>query len=189
MIGFHMEGLTWYQYFFTECRAVFAYAGMFLLPLGLNVDHDFPISHSVFEHGAIFALAAAALLLIAAIVLRRRYPLAAYGYLVFLVLLAPTSSFIPIHDVFVERRLYLPFIGLILMVLEPLRRLTMRPRVLAMILTGLCLTSSYLTWQRAHVWGSVENLWQRCQEPPKGEAAHGPGKRLSARTPMRRCGS
>ncbi len=159
MIGFHIDGLTWYQYFFTECRAVFAYAGMFLLPLGQNVDHDFPISHSVFEHGAIFALAAAALLAMAAIVWRRRYPLAAYGYLVFLVLLAPTSSFIPIHDVFVERRLYLPMIGLILMMMEPLRRLTVRPRVLAMVLAVLCLTSSYLTWQRAHVWASVENLW------------------------------
>jgi hypothetical protein len=64
-----------------------------VLPVNLNVDWDVPISHTIFEHGAILpspglmALAAAA-----------KVPppfLAGYGYFVFLVLLAPTSSIIP----------------------------------------------------------------------------------------------
>ena len=41
-----------------------------------------------------------------------------YGILVFLMLLAPTSSFVPIKDALVERRLYLPSIGLLLVLAD-----------------------------------------------------------------------
>jgi tetratricopeptide (TPR) repeat protein len=117
------------------------------------------------------------LLLSGAILLRRRYPLAAYGFLIFLVCLAPTSSFIPIHDVFVERRLYLPFIGLLLVMLEPLRRLNGAPKTLAFLLAGICLVTSYMTWQRSHVWASVIALWEdsAAKSPDKPRARIGLG--------------
>ena len=51
-----MKDLTWYQYFFTECRVIWDYLRLFLLPFGQNLDYDFPISRSVLEHGAIFGL-------------------------------------------------------------------------------------------------------------------------------------
>lgn len=55
----------------------------------------------------------AALLIVAgaAWLWRRRFPLASLGVFVFLVLLAPTSSFLPIADPLVERRMYLPMIN------------------------------------------------------------------------------
>ena len=63
------------------------------------------------------------LALIAAVVYyRRRYPLACFGLLVFVILLAPTSTVIPIKDPIAERRVYLPMIGLLLFLLEPIRR-------------------------------------------------------------------
>ena len=37
-----MKDFTWYQYFFTECRALFVYLREFVLPVGLNADWDFP---------------------------------------------------------------------------------------------------------------------------------------------------
>ena len=40
--GFAMKDFTWYQYLFTEFRAIFAYLFNFLLPVNLNVDWDFP---------------------------------------------------------------------------------------------------------------------------------------------------
>jgi tetratricopeptide (TPR) repeat protein len=160
MIGFHLQGLAWYQYFFTECRAFFSYIGLFLAPIGLNVDHQFDESLNLFDHGAIIALGAIAGLIAAAILYRRRYPLASYGFLVFIVLLAPTSSFVPIRDVFVERRLYLPFIGLILIFLEPLRRVRMPEKVLATMLACLCVVPACLTWERAAVWSSATRLWE-----------------------------
>ena len=40
--GFAVSQFTWYQYFFTECRAIAEYIGLFLLPVGQTADHDFP---------------------------------------------------------------------------------------------------------------------------------------------------
>ena len=75
------------------------------------------------DHGAILGLAALLALVAAAWIYRKRFPLAAFGVFMFLLLLAPTSSFIPIRDVQAEHRLYLPFLGLVLVCLEVLRRL------------------------------------------------------------------
>ena len=182
MIGFHIQGLSWYEYFLTESRAYFSYIGLFLLPVGQNVDHDFVISRSMLDHGAIIAIGCLGLLISAAILLRSRFPLAAYGFFVFLVLLAPTSSFIPIHDVFVERRLYLPFIGMLLIALECLRRLAVPPRTLALGLACVVLVCGYMTWRRAHVWASVTSLWEdSAAKSPGKPRAHRPGKCLYAR--------
>ncbi len=160
MIGFHLQNLTWYQYFFTQCRAFFLYIGLFLVPVGLNVDHQFSESFTVFDHGAVIAVAAIIGLLAVAYFFRRHYPLASYGFLVFVVLLAPTSSFIPIRDVFVERRLYLPFIGLLLIALEPLRRIEVPQKVMVVMLACLCVVPAYLTWKRTAVWTSTIRLWE-----------------------------
>ena len=160
MIGFHIQGLTWYQYFFTECRAVFGYIWYFLFPVGLNVDHEFATSLNIMDHGTFLAAGALAALLAMAVLFRKRFPLACYGFLVFLLFLAPTSSFVPIRDVFVERRMYLPIFGLLLVVMEGLRRVILPPKMLAVMLACLCLIPAYLTWRRAAVWTSSTRLWE-----------------------------
>ena len=59
---------------------------------------------------------------------RRSFPLAGYGYFVFLVLLSPTSSILPIKDPIADRRMYLPMLGLILIAIDLLRRLKVEPQ-------------------------------------------------------------
>ena len=87
---------------------IFAYIFNFLLPVNLNADWDFPISRTLFEQGAVFVLSCLLALAALAWHYRRRFPLAGYGYFVFLVLLAPTSSILPIKDPIADRRMYLP---------------------------------------------------------------------------------
>lgn len=157
--GFRLAGLTWYEYFFTQWRMFWNYLRLTVLPIGLNADPDIALSHTAFEHGAIIGGLAIVALLAAAFVFRRRFPLAAFGVFTFVVLLAPTSSVVPIRDLFAERRLYLPMIGLLCIALEGLRRLNPRHTgTLAAIAVGL-LGASYLTWQRAHVWAGAIPLW------------------------------
>jgi tetratricopeptide (TPR) repeat protein len=156
--GFRMKDLSPASYFFTQCRVIWVYIRMFFLPFGQNIDPDVPISTGVFDYGAIYGLIALLALAAAAWVYRKRWPLASFGVFVFLLLIAPTSTVIPIRDVLAERRLYLPFLGLILVVLEPLRRLQFAPAV------GACaaalLASTVLTYQRSDVWSSPLTLWQ-----------------------------
>ena len=55
--GFSLKDFTWYQYLFTQFRVICTYLLNFVLPFNLNADWDFPISHNILEHGAIFYLA------------------------------------------------------------------------------------------------------------------------------------
>ena len=124
--GFGMKDLTWYQYLFTEFRAIFVYIREFFLPFGLNADWDFPISHSIFDRGAIFGLIALLALVAAAWHYRKRFPLASYGFFAFLVLMLPTSSILPIRDPIAERRLYFASVGLLLVAADLVRRVKLR---------------------------------------------------------------
>src|SRR5258706_5046170 len=96
--GFSFREFTWYQYSFTQARAIFAYIRLAVMPFGLSVDHDFPISYTILQHSAWLYAATLAALIAFAIRWRQRYALACFGLLMFLVWLAPTSSVIPIAD-------------------------------------------------------------------------------------------
>jgi Flp pilus assembly protein TadD len=156
--GFALQGLSPLDYFFTQCRVLWIYVRMFVLPFGQNVDPDIPVSTGLIDHGAIFGLVALLAVVAAAWIYRKRFPLAAFGVFVFLLLIAPTSSFVPIRDVLAERRLYLPFVGLIFIALEFLRRIDLRQA--AWVSTGILAVCAVLTYQRSEVWASPLALWE-----------------------------
>lgn len=156
--GFSIPDSTWYQYGFTQARAIFAYVGLVLWPAGLSVDHSFAVSHTVWEHGAIFWLILLAAVIAACIRWARRCPLACFGTLLFLVALAPTSSIVHIADPLVDRRMYLPLLGLILVGCEVSRHVHLRSHTVwglgtlaAMLLVGFC-------YSRNQQWGRPEVL-------------------------------
>jgi Flp pilus assembly protein TadD len=157
--GFGVREFTWYQYFFTECRAIWDYLWMFLLPIGQNLDAEFPISRSITDHSAIVAILGLAAVTVAAWIYRRRFPLASYGWFVFLILIAPTSSFVPIKDPFAERRLYLPFIGLLFITVEFLRRWKISRNALMAVLALVPILEGAATYQRNLVWGTAIDMW------------------------------
>lgn len=156
--GFHVAGWTPLTYFFTQCRVVWSYLRLFILPVGQNADPEVAVSQSLMDNGAIFGLIALAALIGAAWFYRKRWPLASFGIFTFLLLVAPTSSFIPIQDPMQERRLYLPFIGLALVCLELLRRVESKQR--AVIEAAVLMVLAAATYQRSAVWGSPTALWQ-----------------------------
>jgi tetratricopeptide (TPR) repeat protein len=157
--GFGLKDMTPLQYFFSQTRAFFVYLRMFFLPFGQNVDHAFDLSRNLLDHGAVLALAGLVSLIAAAIYLRGRYPLACYGMLAFVVLLAPTSSFVPIRDLLVERRIYLPMIGLLLIVLDVLSRWKAPMRTMIPTLAGVLIFLAALAYARNGVWADPIALW------------------------------
>ena len=171
--GLGFKEFTWYQYFFTECRAFFVYLRLLVFPVGQTLDYDFPISHSIMEHDAIFGLAAILLLVAAAIYFARRFPLASYGFFVYVLLMAPTSSFVPIKDAVAERRLYLPMIGALLITVELLRHIRIDTRKLAAGLSAIAALLAFAAWQRNQVWASDIALWEdTAQKSPSNARAH-----------------
>ena len=158
--GFQIQGLAWYQYFFTECRVIWAYIRLFVFPIGQNLDPDIAISRSITSHGAVIGLAGLLALSALAWIYRRRFPIASYGWFVFLILLAPTSSFAPIRDPMAERRLYLPFIGLLFITVEFLRRWKPSRNVFVGVLALVLVVEGALTYQRNLLWGSAIDIWK-----------------------------
>lgn len=158
--GFGMKDLTWYQYLFTEFRAIFVYIREFFLPFGLNADWDFPISHSIFDRGAIFGLIALLALVAAAWHYRKRFPLASYGFFAFLVLMLPTSSILPIRDPIAERRLYFSSVGLLLVAADLVRRVKLPRATLMAACAALLLLAAVVTHARAEAWSSELALWE-----------------------------
>jgi protein O-mannosyl-transferase len=152
--------VRWYQYGFTEARAIFTYLRLALLPFGQSIDHDFPVSRTIWEHGAFFYLLFLAALTGLLVWQRKRYPIACFGLLTTLILLAPTSSVIPISDPVAERRMYLPLVGVILIGCEAASRIRL-PRVVGYAAAGAVLiVFSALCYKRNQLWSEPARLWE-----------------------------
>jgi protein O-mannosyl-transferase len=170
--GFRIKEFTWYQYFFTQFRSVWLYLRLYLFPVDQNGDYDMAVSRTIFDQGAIFGLIGLAILAALAWRYRREYPLASFGFFGFLLLLAPTSSVVPIKDVAAERRLYLPFICLLLITVGFLRRWPYSRMALVGLIGGVSLAAGAATYQRNHVWSSALAFWEdTTQKSPKNSRA------------------
>lgn len=171
--GFQMADLPWNHYFYTQWLVIWVYIRLYLLPVGQNADWDYPVSRSITDHGAILGLIGIVALLVVAFRYRRRYPLAFFGLLAFALLIAPTSSVVPIRDTLAERRLYLPFIGLLLITCEFVRRWNTTTATRAGTLATVLLALGYMTSARSAVWGDPYLLWKDATEKnPANSRAH-----------------
>ncbi len=158
--GFSVKGLPWYLYFATQMKAIWIYVRLFVFPVGQNIDHDYAMAASLLDPGAIAGFLALLGTAAAAWWYRRRAPLLSYGFFTFLLLLSPTSSVVPIKDMLVERRVYLPSAGLLLIVAGLLLRWKSPRRVFAGTLAGVVLLSGILCHERNKVWASPLALWE-----------------------------
>lgn len=158
--GFGMKDLPWHHYFFTQWRVIWVYLRLFVWPTDLNADYDFAISRSPFDHLAFVGLIGLLVLIAAAFRYRKQYPLVLFGLLMFLLLLAPTSSIVPIRDPIAERRMYLPFLGLLLIGIDFYRQWNASQGTKLTAMSVVLFLLGGLTFWRSAVWGSEEQLWK-----------------------------
>lgn len=181
-VGFSIPGLSGWEYALTQARVVLAYLRLLVLPVGQSLDHDFPISRSLLELPTAFSVALVAALVGAAIfgatrtwaggASRAVARLSAFGFLWFLLVLSPTSTFIPVLDVMVEHRVYLASWGIYLPLVAAgtlgVRRL-LSPTAGHVTATLMLAVLAAATWSRNHVWASDIALWQDVVAKPPGK--------------------
>ena len=153
--------LLWTEYLFTQFRMYFLYMRLLLVPFGLNLDWDIHPSASLWNQLSWLALIVLITLAGAAVYYRRRAPLTVFAGVFFFIVLAPTSSFVPLLDFATEHRLYIPSIGFFVVVAVALASAFDSSRPTAyLMLAAVVIIYSAGTFQRSRVWADELLLWQ-----------------------------
>jgi tetratricopeptide (TPR) repeat protein len=169
-------GVSALDYLATQAGVLLWYLRACILPTGLSISHDWPIVASAGEAWLPMAILAA--LLAAALLATARRPALGLPALGPFLLLAPSSSVVPIvTEVAAERRMYLPLAGVIVLLALALRAVARRVRCAPWVLpvgTGtVALALAAATFARVAVWTDPVALWtDAVQANPANATAH-----------------
>jgi tetratricopeptide (TPR) repeat protein len=162
--GLGFDRFTRWQYLFSQFGVILHYLRLVVLPVGQTFDYDWPLSRTPFALGVIAPFALLAALIAVAVRASRTQPLLTFAVGWTLLILAPTSSVLPIADLAVERRMYLPLAGLMLLAtawlwdavqwLPAAWRSRPLPVYAAMVAVPLVAFAA-LTYERATLWGDA----------------------------------
>ena len=145
----------------TQWRVIIDYVSLLALPLPgrLTLEHQPVISRGLLSPSTTLAalLALVGAVVIAAVV-ARHHRLAAFAILWFLLHLAIESTVVPLELMF-EHRVYLPSIGLSMLVALGLAGLPGRYTAVVAVL-GLSILWGSWTWQRNQLWSDPVAFWQ-----------------------------
>jgi protein O-mannosyl-transferase len=172
--GFDIPGLTAAEYLQSQPRVILTYLRLLAWPVGQSVEWSVPVVHHL-DVAALAAAAALSLVAAGAAVLWRRGRrlegpdaaaacVAGAGVLWFFLLLAPTSSVVPLADLLAEHRVYLAGLGVALAVAvvaeRLLARLGGRGSALGVLLVLAAFSSlAVATYRRNAAWESPVALF------------------------------
>lgn len=164
-VGFGYEGATWWEYLLTQAHVIWHYAYLTIWPADLVLDYAWPFTSDVL--GAIVPGGLLAIALLASVLGVVRGKWWGFAGAFFFLVLAPTSSVIPIADASMEHRMYLPLLALVALfvvgVIAGLDRLTnARPMWIAAPLFLLVATFlSMRTIERNIAYESPREMWRQ----------------------------
>lgn len=173
-----------WEYVLTQFRAVAFYLRLLFYPVGLSLEHYFPVSQSIAEIKVVFSLCIHLMIIgygVYLIVCSKQSnkfsiikKLTGFGVIWFYLTLAVESSVIPMNDMAVEYRTYLPSIGFFLFVtcqvhwiLSSTGKKTSVLQEYYFWVPVLCILFS-LTLMRNEIWRNQELFWtQTVSQYPK----------------------
>jgi tetratricopeptide (TPR) repeat protein len=183
--GFGLQLVTWWQYLLSQGEVILHYIKMAFWPHPLVFDYLWLPSWFTGRWGPSVALVALLLSVTAVGVVRNTW----WGFLGawFFLILAPTSSIVPIADLAVEHRMYLPLLAIVVGVVAVMNALlhkTVQPSrrrilaTLAVLVPAIALAATTLT--RNLEYRSPITLWLTVTEraPLNPRAFHNLGSAL-----------
>jgi protein O-mannosyl-transferase len=168
----HVPGISTVSYLLTQSRVLWIYLRLAIAPIGLNLDHDVPLSTSLLSPWTTLpailglALVCAALAWLA----WRRHSAAALWALGFFVPIAPSSSIVVQRDMMFEHRTYLPLVAIAIAVGFVLERLQ-RARLVSIMAVVIPLMAVGTIARNAD-WRDEKTLWTdiASKSPNKGRS-------------------
>jgi tetratricopeptide (TPR) repeat protein len=170
-----MTSMSRWDYLLTQFRVIVTYLRLIISPVNQNVDYDYTIYRSFFDFEVLLSFMLLVSIISCAIYLlfysskqkKQELRLISFGILWFFITLSIESSIIPIADVIFEHRVYLPSVGLFIVISTSIFVLTNKlqskfPNVLRatvilfMIIIIILAGTSYA---RNAVWKDEISLW------------------------------
>ncbi|MSU51630.1 MAG: tetratricopeptide repeat protein [Opitutus sp.] len=156
-VGFGLGVGAW-QYLLTQCGALTTYLKLAIWPSPLVVDYGVDVVHGLREVWG-RGLVIVTLLGFTVFTLWRR-PVPGFAAAAFFVVLAPSSSFVPLTtQPIAEHRMYLPLAAVIVLLVAGLHRLAPARRTFALAAGAAALALAGLTVRRNADYGSEKKLW------------------------------
>lgn len=112
-VGMSVSNVTPLSYLLTQAEVIVHYVRLTFLPVGLCLDYEWPFVHQAGDVLPQLGIIVLSMMVALGGLLRRKWWGFAAGF--FFLVLAPTSSFMPIKDAIFEHRMYLPLAGVIVL--------------------------------------------------------------------------
>jgi Flp pilus assembly protein TadD len=174
--GFFIPFMPPGRYFLTQLHVLVTYLRLLFWPAGQNVDWDFPVARGLADPAVLGSGFLLIVLLAGAGILFFRCHsrtdragaagrAAGFGVAWFFLVLAPTSSVVPLADVVMEHRLYLASWGVLFAVAVPATGFAARLHLQGLsrfgvaAVVGLCAVLAMTTYLRVGLWRSKLQLW------------------------------
>lgn len=157
-VGFAMEGITPVTYGLTQLGVIVHYLRLCVWPYPLCLDYGWPLACSVSDV-AVGAVVIGGLVL-ATFWLMFRRPVAGFLGAAFFLILAPTSSIVPIKDLAFEHRMYLPLAVVTVAVAIAAHRWMLQKARIA-IFIPITLVLMVATMNRNLLYGDPVTLWSQ----------------------------
>lgn len=168
-VGFGFKGISPMEYLQTQPGVLLHYLGLVVWPVGQCLDYGWPIARSAQEI-VIPAIIVGAICLAGIVGTIRRLP---SGFLLIspLLILLPTSSFVPLKDLAFEHRMYLPLAPILAAIVSFLMIMLDRlgqssgairskgPVVLALLLSLGLISLAFVTRVRNSLYEDPGRMW------------------------------
>lgn len=162
------------DYLMTQFRVIITYIRLLLFPVNQSLDYAYPVYKSFFNKEVFLSFCCLTALAGSGIFLlvrsRNRVTdagisaadsrLLAFGIFWFFITLSVESSIMPIRDVIVEHRLYLPSAGIILAFVVLIRNLLPSSKAAVAAVAIIVIMLSVGAYRRNITWNSPQTLWE-----------------------------
>lgn len=164
------------DYLLTQSRVILTYLRLLFFPINQNLDYRYPVYDTILNIKVILSFLILVLLLSVGVYLffRSKYQatspsskkntnllrISSFGIFWFFITLSVESTVIPIKDVIVEHRIYLPSIGIFIIFASLLEFISSRPNVKQTTIAIIVVALSVATINRNNLWADPQKLWE-----------------------------
>ncbi len=159
------------DYLMTQFRVIMTYLRLLIFPVNQNFDYDYPVFHSFFTPSVFLSFFSLLMILAVGVLCfllsgdrsakhARSLRLISFGIFWGFLAISVESSIIPIQDVIVEHRLYLPSIGFSLAFVSFLDLSLASERTKIVLVGCMILLLAAATCQRNMRWKEPQFLWE-----------------------------